>query len=78
MMTKNWFLEFCNTESSGRLEGLRKTKNKKQKTKKGSEFMTIEVEGNQESVLPWKPREESERVGSDELCQIRCRLRIDY
>ena len=59
-------------ESSGRLEGLRKKK------KKGSEFMTIEVEGNQESVLPWKPREESERAGSDELCQIRCRLRIDY
>ena len=40
--------------------------------------MTIEVEGNQESVLPWKPREESEGLGSDELCQIRCRLRIDY
>lgn len=40
--------------------------------------MTIEVKGNQGSVLPWKPREESERVGSDELCQIRCRLRIDY
>ena len=72
MTTKNWFLESCNMESSGRLEGPRGKK------KKGSEFMTIEVEGNQESVLPWKPREESEGLGSDELCQIRCRLRIDY